>query len=87
MLNVRLMRRRHLVFVLAFLDVEILAVDDEVRSDHEQIALQIRHPGAQLVFEVSQLDRHGDVLGNAVQGECPGDVGGGDVAVGLHVGE
>ena len=40
-----------------------------------------------LVLEIGQFDRHGDFFGHAVQGERAGDLGGGDVAFGLHIGE
>ena len=77
----------NLVLVLTFLDVEILTVDGEAGADDQQIALETRHAGAQFILEIGELHGRGDVLGDAMQRERAGDIGGGHVALGFHIGE
>src|ERR1035438_1263942 len=76
---------RHFVLRLTRHDAEVAALDAEGAADDQQVAFQARNALAELVFQVSEFDWHGDVLRNTLEGERAGHVSRGRSPVGLYV--
>ena len=76
---------RNLFFHLPRHDTEVTALDAEVGADDQEVAFLVRDALAELVFQVGEFHRHGDLLRNAFERERASDIRRCSVHVGLCV--